>query len=364
MKSDVFNNLEEIKGQIDFFRKYLNGKHNERDKQLVRKVMQKHVIISIYTAWENFIKDYFYKVFEENENMLISTSFIQKYFTLILESPYFLRNEFIADVSIDGIKVKKTVLCSSNNMTLEEAIDIVKRLGLSVDELMHILSISNDLKESYLELQSLEIIPIIDVNNNNQYSYISGYVKSIVESRNLIAHEYNLTTSYSVLQFRKLLDFIEKLTRVIIQCVESEIGKLKTKYILEHEAITGPIEVLEIIRSSTGNTNPIVVVNVGEYDFFENDEIIIHNHISGTFQIGRIFEIRNEEMLAVKDTVKNKRYSLEIKTDNKVKRKNTYSIHKIKNIVECNDKKQIVIIGKASEKSVISEKITEANEIK
>lgn len=235
----------------------------------LEKIINKNYILSSYTIWETYAKKKIYDTYVDYEYLLHTDDFIRRYLKKSFGKTY-LSNIFLEDLK--DTKVKKEILCQSNNLRWPEFEEMLSIIGFDKTHLEKQINESEKLKKIIHVLKAHNIFPRQDkIRTTSIYDSVKGYIAYITELRNTISHTYKMEIDeyLSNKQMIILIDFF----KVVISNIEEYFEKELEKLFLDLDISKENINVLKVIKgcNSTGNDTAILEIILTEDDVDDVD---------------------------------------------------------------------------------------------
>lgn len=284
---------------------------------VIEKGLLKSLIIAIYAAWENYVKSRILDFYRENKKYLYNKDFLKKYLEGAISNSY-TRNVLLDSFVIDkdakiDFDIKKEILCASNNMTIEEFMNILKRLCLDIDELKR--EINNGTSICFVRMRYLldELWKLgLNIQKVKKFESLKAFFEILIDARNSISHTFICDDSFTSEQLEIFIEIIISIRDIINRYFDFKQIELKFK--AEQEKFN-KITMEDVIKSNKGKGNYTAILHIksGENKFRNNDLMIIRNS-TGTYSC-RILNIRDKERIDMDIVEYNQDYTLEIDTD-------------------------------------------------
>lgn len=316
--------LEEIKNIIILNEKILETLEG-LDKRLFTRSLHKNLTIEIYTFWENFVKNLIYSCYSNYKKILVDKRFIKKFLQQVNEKSY-SRNLFLKNIEDNKFNITKDNLCHSNNLNYKELESLFKRVMFDSNEFKKHIEDFPGLREAIECLKNNAIIPTFDDVEipKDTTGYVEAYLNLVVENRNSVAHQYQITEIYSINQFKYILKFIELLTLVVFEFCSSQLLKLGMS---KKEKISNMLYPVQVIRGKSKCKNALLWIrNSCNKSIKKNDIIYFLDKTKNIYRIAKIITIKNKyrenctEMLPLRD------YSIEIDTVASINKRHKFFI--------------------------------------
>jgi hypothetical protein len=250
-KKVAFETLDELLRTLELKRKYPSKR--------LEKILIRNYILSLYTIWETYAKNKIYDTYSDFEYLLHTEEFIKRYLKKSFGKPY-LSKEFLKDIK--DTKVKKEILCQSNNLNWTEFAELFSTLGLDSNPLVSLIDDSVEIENIVNILKSSGLIPVHTNISTRLSGSVIGYFQLVVDLRNTISHTYKMEIGEQLnsKQMTLLIHLFKCTINIIEKHIEAEISK---KYI-EGSNLRPVITVTNVIRgcNASGNQEALIEINV------------------------------------------------------------------------------------------------------
>ncbi|GAM14278.1 hypothetical protein [Mesobacillus selenatarsenatis] len=250
-KKVAFETLDELLKTLELKRKYPSKR--------LEKILIRNYILSLYTIWETYAKNKIYDTYSDFEYILHTEEFIKRYLKKSFGKSY-LSKEFLKDIK--DTKVKKEILCQSNNLNWTEFAELFSIVGLDINPLVSLIDDSEEIEKIVNLLKSSGLIPVHTNISTRLSGSVSGYFQLVVDLRNTISHTYKMEIGEQLnsKQMTLLIHLFKCTINLIEKHIETEISK---KYI-ESSNLRPVISVTNVIRgcNASGNQEAIIEINV------------------------------------------------------------------------------------------------------
>jgi hypothetical protein len=227
----------------------------------LEKIINKNFILSFYTIWETYAKKKVYDTYIDYEYLLHTEDFIKRYLRKSFGKQY-LSAIFLKD--IQDTKVKKEILCQTNNLNWNEFLDMVFVIGFDKDKIESLINESQALSNIVVILKNMGVMPLQDNIGSTTLDGIKGYLALIIKLRNTISHTYKmeLDEKLSNKQMILMVDLFKCLIGVIENYFEIEVARI----FLEVNIGTNPIQVNKVIKgcNGSGTQNAILEIQIDD----------------------------------------------------------------------------------------------------
>lgn len=227
----------------------------------LEKIINKNYVLSFYTIWETYAKKKIYDTYIDYEYLLHTEDFIKRYLRKSFGKQY-LSSIFLKDIK--DTKVKKEILCQSNNLNWNEFEDILVVIGMNKQGIEDKINQSVHLASIIGVLKNLGVMPVQDSIGTSILDGVKGYLTLIIKLRNTISHTYKMEIDENLnnRQMIMLVDLFKCLIGVIEEYFESEIARL----FLEADASTDVILVGKVLKgcNGTGTQNAILEIKIDD----------------------------------------------------------------------------------------------------
>lgn len=255
-KEFAFEAYEELKESLELKKIY--------QSEQLEKIITKNYILSFYTIWETYAKKKIYDTYVDYEYLLHTEDFIKKYLKKSFGKQY-LSNMFLNDLK--DTKVKKDILCQSNNLSWSEFEELLLIFNFDKNSLTELINQSQKLAKLVAALKNLGVMPVQDTIGSSTSDSVKGYLTLIVKMRNTISHTYKMEVDekLSNRQMILLIHLFKCLIDVIEKYFEIEISQ---KYLGANIA-EQLIPVIRVIKgcNASGMQEAILEVKLTDKDF-------------------------------------------------------------------------------------------------
>jgi hypothetical protein len=250
-KKVAFEALDELLRTLELKKKYPSKR--------LEKILTKNYILSLYTIWETYAKNKIFDTYSDYEYILYTEEFIKRYLKKSFGKPY-LSKEFLKDIK--DTKVKKEILCQSNNLNWNEFADLFSIVGLDINPLLTLIDDSVEIENIVNLLKERGLIPVYTNISTRLSGSVIGYLQLVVDLRNTISHTYKMEIGEQLNS--KQMALLIHLLKCTIKLIEDHIEReISNKYI-ENIPPKPVISVTNVIRgcNASGNQEAIIEINV------------------------------------------------------------------------------------------------------
>ncbi|MGG0033300.1 HEPN domain-containing protein [Priestia megaterium] len=322
MKYDFFTKeLDEISQIITLNKKILNNLSGQ-EVSLYKKSVHKNLSIAIYTFWENFAKNLIYNCYDNYKKILVDKKFLINFFQHIQEKP-FARQLFLKSIDDNKINITIDNLCYSNNLNFKELKSLFKRVMFNADEFGKHVEEFPQFNEVIEELKINAVDPVFEKvkSRYEAIEYLEAYLNLLVENRNTVAHQYQITQIYTLDQFEAILKFIKIVTLIVFEFCGSQ---LLTKAKERGEIVYKRLLPLKVIKSnSSGQTAIIGIRNISQRAINKTVKLYCYDRSSCIYRILDIIKIVKQEGNECNDILPLETYSLEVQTSATINQRNS-----------------------------------------
>ncbi|NIK70444.1 hypothetical protein [Paenibacillus sp. BK720] len=239
----------------------------------IEKILTKNYILSLYTIWETYAKKRIFDTYSDYEYLLHTDDFIKRYLKKSFGKPY-LSKEFLKDIK--DTKVKKEILCQSNNLTWGEFLDLLLIIGIDSSPLDTLINESAEISNIVNILKNSGLIPVYKDGFSTLLSdSVKGYLQLIVDLRNTISHTYKMEFDEYIdsKQMALLVHLFKCTINLIEKHIDNEISK-KYLELINNEPV---IRVINVIRgcNASGNQEAILEISVTNEDIYLNGQQLV-----------------------------------------------------------------------------------------
>ncbi|KOP31391.1 hypothetical protein ADM98_00635 [Exiguobacterium sp. BMC-KP] len=223
----------------------------------IEKIINKNFVLSFYTIWETYAKKKVYDTYIDYEHILHTEDFIKRYLKKSFGKVY-LSSIFLKDLR--NTKVKKDILCQSNNLNWKEFEDLLLVIGFNKELIVDRINSSDDLSSLIKILKESGITPVQDSLSNSIFDNIKGYLSLVIDLRNTISHTYKMEIDEHLTnkQMITLIDLMKCLINIIEKYFEDEILKM---YLHLNRTDT-TIKILKVILGCNGSGSQTAILEI------------------------------------------------------------------------------------------------------
>lgn len=310
--------LDEISKVIHLNNSILEGIMGE-DKLIFKKSVHKNLIIEIYTFWENYVKKIMYNCYENYKKIIVDREFIVNYIQQVQEKSY-TRQLFLASLDENKLNITIENLCYSNNLNYKELNSLFKRLLFKVDDFNKHIDKHPALDRVINELKLSGIDPVFKIVKSRYETseYVEAYLNLLVENRNIVAHQYELTDIYNLAQFEKIRDFVKELADILYEyCGSQLIKKAKQKSECIYKRFL-PIKVIK--GNSAGKTAIIGIRNISLRKIGKDSKLYCYDKNKDIYRTLSIINLKKENK-ECNEILPLESYSMEVYTNTSLNNK-------------------------------------------
>lgn len=248
-KEFAYNAFEELKSS-------LNLKEISKSEEL-EKIINKNYILSLYTIWETYVKKKIYDTYIDYEYLLHTEEFLRNYLKKSFGKSY-LSNIFLSDLK--NTKVKKEILCQSNNLNWREMEDLFTTIRFEKQNLEYLINNSKDLSSIVSVLKNSGVMPIQEKVSRSILESVKGYLTLIINLRNTISHTYKMEMDehLSNRQMIVLVDLFKCLIGIIETFIEKELNNLFIKSNYSHSSIVAQ----RVLKACNGSGEQYAILEI------------------------------------------------------------------------------------------------------
>ncbi|OMC63329.1 hypothetical protein BK121_27795 [Paenibacillus odorifer] len=249
-KMVAFETLNELMRTLELKKKYQSKR--------IEKILTKNYILSLYTIWETYAKKRIFDTYSDYEYLLHTDDFIKRYLKKSFGKSY-LSKEFLKDIK--DTKVKKEILCQSNNLTWGEFIDLLAIIGIDSSPLETLINESAEISNIVNILKSSGLIPVYKDGFSTLLSdSVKGYLQLVVDLRNTISHTYKMEFDEHIDSKQMML--LVHLFKCTINIIEIHINNEISKKYLDSFTNESVISVTNVIRGCNASGNQEAILEI------------------------------------------------------------------------------------------------------
>ncbi|MHC1735753.1 MAG: HEPN domain-containing protein [Erysipelotrichaceae bacterium] len=296
--------------------------HNIDDINIFRKEVYKNGMIGIYTSWDNSIRNSIFDYYRIGKENILDTEFLQRFLKSVLEKSHD-RDEFVKTVSTSRIEITRDVLCNTNNLSSDELIKLLERVGLRKENLYRFFEKSLSLIES---IKSCDDLGVVVLSNPGRDEKFSKYIDDLVIRRNSIAHSYFVDDILNITQIEAYAKVFHNLSTSFIEYLNYELVSLR----ISHSDLVSDVimDVTVIHKENTIGTSTAIIEVFSKINCksFSNSIAYIVDEENKSFSRVIVHQLRNQKKIKVQNIVENNVYSIEVDCCINIKRERKYCI--------------------------------------
>lgn len=291
-----------------------------------RRIIHKNLVIEIYTFWENFAKELIFHFYKKYKKVIVNTMFIKRYLKSVQANSH-IRNVFLGNITDDGFNITIDSLCHSNNLSYSVLTELYKKICFDLDDFSIHVKESIELDTAISELKSNSVDPIFDEEKPpySKLNYVKGYLEVLVRSRNIVAHQYQVTEIFKIDQLQSISKFVVALCSVMIEYCSSQVIK---KSIEKEESISKRMFPKAIFRSNTqGGTALLWIRSYSKTAIHKESDLFAYDKSTGIYKKVEIRQIMDNHQKVCDQILPYVDYSIEVSTECKIrKRHQTFNV--------------------------------------
>ncbi|MED4018037.1 HEPN domain-containing protein [Sutcliffiella cohnii] len=293
------NDFKSITSIFELEEQILNNLSPE-NKAMYKKMVHKNIVIEVYTLWESFVKSLVYDCYKDYKKFIMGEKFFKQYFKSVQENS-FVRKKFLKSISDDGLEITIETLCHSNNLNEKVLRELFTRITFNIGDLFKHINTSKGLNNKIESLRNSSIPPVyhkeedIDEGNEAQLTddpqvdrYIDtvfGYLNTLIELRNQVAHSYIITEIYDIDALKILAEFIYELCFVLLEYCGSQIIKKSIDF---GEPIIKRLYPMKVFMNTSKCRAILGINNLSNKPLNKGDTLYLFNVGEGIYKIATI----------------------------------------------------------------------------
>lgn len=253
------------------------------------------------------MKSLVYDCFRDYKKFILGEKFFKQYFKTVQENS-FVRKKFLKSISDDGLEITIETLCHSNNLNAKVLRELFTRITFNVEDLPKHINTSKGLNDKIENLRNSSIPPFyfkdeeeIDERNealstddpkfNRYIDTVFGYLNTLIELRNQVAHSYIITEIYDIGDLKIFAEFIYELCFVLLEYCGSQIIKKSTDF---GEPIIKRLYPLKVFMNTSKCKAILGVNNTSNKSLNKGDTLYLFNNGEGIYKFANITGIQSE----------------------------------------------------------------------
>lgn len=323
IKDNVFyQNIDNFEGIIE---------NVEQDKRrFVEDTFKKNFIITLYTLWENSIKDVLFEHLTNNVDSIFDERFIKTFYSTILNSTNHVKEEYLSSLNNRNILIKKEYYLSTNNLWFDNLVELIKRLYTEAtkDDLLMYARKNTKLQEC-IKILEKSVISKFSKKTTNPEGF-EGYIDSLVNNRNSLAHAGSCDEYVNIADMKHFFEFINNAILLIKKYLQNlYIARLASERLctnISHVHLESSSMNSGIIEL-TFDSNQVKFIN--ELDIFESSWYVRNNN---QFFPITVHNVKDEKQCSITKLPENGHVTFEVSSDfvKIIRRSNIYQLLNLK----------------------------------
>lgn len=306
IQSDIFyQNIDNFEGIIE---------NVEQDKKrFVEDTFKKNFIITLYTLWENSIKEVLFEHLTNNVDSIFDERFIRTFYSTILNSTNHVKEEYLSSLNNRNIFIKKEYYLSTNNLWFDNLVELIKRLypEATKDDLL-MYSRENIKLQECIETLEKSVITKFSKKATNPEGF-EGYIDSLVNNRNSLAHAGSCDEYVNITDMKHFFEFIDNAILLINKYLQNlYIARLGSERLCT--------KISHVHLELRSNNNGIIELTfdseqvkfINEIDIFTSSWYVRHNN--HFFPI-TVFDVKDEKKASITKLPENGHVTFEVGSD-------------------------------------------------
>lgn len=203
----------------------------ETEKRFIENTLKENFIITLYTVWESNIKSILFNHLTNHAKTIFNDKFIKMFYRTILNSTNYVKDRYLESLTENEIKITKEYYLSTNNLWFDTLIELIQRVypEASKKELLKFQKLNTKIQECIDDLENSSVGKYSEKNANP--NGLEGYIDSLVNNRNSLAHSGLCSESVNIGDMQKFFDFIDN----VLILVKMYLKNLYIQRTVEHD---------------------------------------------------------------------------------------------------------------------------------
>ncbi|EOU2110112.1 hypothetical protein C0L82_12830, partial [Clostridium perfringens] len=255
------------------------------------------------------------------KKILVDKRFLVNFFKNVNEKSY-VRQLFLKNIEENKFNITMENLCYSNNLNFKELESLFKRIMFDINDFYKHIDGFPGLDNSIQDLRSNSVeAEFEEVKGRYETKeYVEAYLNLLVNKRNSVAHQYEITEIYSIEQFETILNFMKRIVMLVIEFCTSQLLK---KGLTRKEKVSDILYPVKVFKSNSNNNNGIMWIrNSSNRPMKKDDKFYWLDKSKRIYRMAHVVRILDNNRLECEELIPFKDYTVEIKTVSSIK--NTY----------------------------------------
>lgn len=281
----------------------------EAEKRFIENILKENFIITLYTVWESNIKNILFNHLTIHAETIFTDEFIKMFYRTILNSTNYVKDRYLDSLTENEIKITKEYYLSTNNLWFDILIELIQRVypEASKENLIKFQKLNAKIQKCIAELESSSVEKFSDKNPNP--IGLEGYIDSLVNNRNSLAHSGLCSESVNIGDMKKFFDFIDNVL-ILVKMYLKNLYIQRTvdddKYVKFSNVLREPIDARSIVEI-TFDSEQVKFIN--EKNALSSEWYVKHDELVYPVQICTIC---NEQKESIQELPDNGHVTLEV----------------------------------------------------
>lgn len=296
----------------------------EAEKRFIENILKENFIITLYTVWESNIKNILFNHLTIHAETIFTDEFIKMFYRTILNSTNYVKDRYLDSLTENEIKITKEYYLSTNNLWFDILIELIQRVypEASKENLLKFQKLNPKIQKCIAELESSSVGKYSEKNPNP--IGLEGYIDSLVNNRNSLAHSGLCSESVNISDMKKFFDFIDNVL-ILVEMYLKNLYIQRTvdndKYVKFSNVLRESIDARSIVEITFDSTQ---VKFINEKKALSSEWYVKYDELVYPVQICTIC---NEQEEWIQELPDNGHVTLEVRSEYiKIKRNKDFQI--------------------------------------
>lgn len=296
----------------------------EAEKRFIENILKENFIITLYTVWESNIKNILFNHLTIHAETIFTDEFIKMFYRTILNSTNYVKDRYLDSLTENEIKITKEYYLSTNNLWFDILIELIQRVypEASKENLIKFQKLNPKIQKCIAELESSSVGKYSEKNPNP--IGLEGYIDSLVNNRNSLAHSGLCSESVNISDMKKFFDFIDNVL-ILVEMYLKNLYIQRTvdndKYVKFSNVLRESIDARSIVEITFDSTQ---VKFINEKKALSSEWYVKYDELVYPVQICTIC---NEQEEWIQELPDNGHVTLEVRSEYiKIKRNKDFQI--------------------------------------
>ncbi|KXT59194.1 hypothetical protein SORDD05_01711 [Streptococcus oralis] len=279
------------------------------EKRFIENILKENFIITLYTVWESNIKSILFNHLTTYADTIFTDEFVKMFYRTILSSTNYVKDRYLESLTENEIKITKEYYLSTNNLWFDTLIELIQRIypEASKEELLKFQKLNTKIQNCIDNLESSSVGKFSEKNPNP--NALEGYIDSLVNNRNSLAHSGLCSESVNIDDMEKFFDFIDNvliLVKMYLKNLYIQRTVDNDKYVKFSNVLREPIDARSIVEI-TFDSEQVKFIN--DKNALSSEWYVKHDELVYPVQICTIC---NEQEESIQELPDNGHVTLEV----------------------------------------------------